>query len=128
MKGWMNEGWFSNKFHHQLAQELKEFVEIVNNKLNIEAVFIVGSFADGTNNEASDLDIIVVSSDFNYYCLNTRRKILSGLIKKSSVKIDLYCYTTQEYISMCNDEIWKNKARVEVWKNEHEKDTSGIIK
>jgi len=48
-----------------LKQIIKRFLEEIQKKYNIDNAYLYGSFAKGTSNRWSDIDIAVVSPDFS---------------------------------------------------------------
>lgn len=48
-----------------IVQIIEEYVKAVQEKYEIDAVYIFGSYAKGTQNEDSDIDVAIISADFN---------------------------------------------------------------
>ncbi len=72
-----------------------------NKYFNCEKVFIRGSYALNTYNKYSDLDILVVSSDFRGLDIITRKKLIQkSLDLKSELKLDAICLTYDELMSI----------------------------
>lgn len=77
-------------------KELKEFIKRVSEEFRIKEIILFGSRANGTEKKDSDIDLIIVSPDFegmnffqrgasmyNYWTLN--------------VPVDFLCYTEKEF-------------------------------
>ena len=50
---------------------INKFIEAIKKHYNITAIILFGSYAKGTENENSDIDIAIISDDFNdiYDCM-----------------------------------------------------------
>jgi len=48
----------------QVIQSLKKYIEKVKVYYKVDAVILFGSYAKGTNTKDSDIDVAIVSSDF----------------------------------------------------------------
>jgi len=50
---------------------INKFIEEIKKHYNITAIFLFGSYAKGTENEDSDIDIAIISDDFDdiYDCM-----------------------------------------------------------
>ena len=46
-----------------ILKSIEKYIEIISKYYKIDAIILFGSYAKGTNNENSDIDIAVVSSD-----------------------------------------------------------------
>ncbi len=44
---------------------VSEYIAVLQEKYDIEAVYIFGSYAKGTQNEDSDIDVAIISNDFS---------------------------------------------------------------
>lgn len=45
---------------------VKQYIDVVSKKFNIKEVYVFGSYAKGTNNEDSDIDIaVILEEDFD---------------------------------------------------------------
>ena len=49
----------------RIMKSIKKYVEKISKYYNIEAIVLFGSYAKGMENENSDIDIAIISSDFN---------------------------------------------------------------
>jgi len=48
-----------------IVQIIEEYIKAVQEKYEVDAVYIFGSYAKGTQNEDSDIDVAIISADFN---------------------------------------------------------------
>lgn len=48
----------------EIMNSIKKYIEKISQYYNIEAIILFGSYAKGTENENSDIDIAIISSDF----------------------------------------------------------------
>ncbi|MFR3920279.1 MAG: nucleotidyltransferase domain-containing protein [Clostridia bacterium] len=66
----------------------------------IEAIILFGSYAKGTENEDSDIDIAIISSDFNDIIEDGAKLI--GLTWKIDTRIELHPITVEDYRKVSN--------------------------
>lgn len=48
-----------------IVDSINKFIEEIKKQYNVTAIILFGSYAKGTENEDSDIDIAIISSDFN---------------------------------------------------------------
>lgn len=55
----------------EILNSINEFIEEIKKQYNITAIILFGSYAKGTENEDSDIDIAIISDDFEdiYECM-----------------------------------------------------------
>ena len=51
--------------NEEIMESIKRHIEKISQFYNIEAIILFGSYAKGTENENSDIDIVIISSDFD---------------------------------------------------------------
>jgi predicted nucleotidyltransferase len=60
-----------------IKKNIQKFIEKLKNaNFNIQEVYLFGSYSNGTENELSDIDLAIVSSDFQGNRLLDREKLL----------------------------------------------------
>ena len=54
-----------------IVDSINQFIKEIKKQYNITAIILFGSYAKGTENENSDIDIAIVSDDFDdiYDCM-----------------------------------------------------------
>ena len=72
---------------NEIMQIVKAYVKKVCEKYKIKQIILFGSYAKGTNNEDSDIDIAIFSKDFKNSSIIEDMSFL--LIKTSGLGIDL---------------------------------------
>lgn len=57
--------------NQDILDTINKFIEEIKKHYNVTAIFLFGSYAKGTENEDSDIDIAVISDDFDdiYDCM-----------------------------------------------------------
>ena len=57
--------------NQDILDSINKFVEQIKKKYNVVAIIVFGSYAKGTENEDSDIDVAVISDDFEdiYDCM-----------------------------------------------------------
>lgn len=99
---------YSSQFLHVL--------ETLAHTIRIDQVFIVGSYAVGSNSTTSDLDLLIISSDFAQFTNLTRCRIVQNVFAGFPMKTDFFCFTPAEYDVSLHDTYWNEKKKVEVWR------------
>ena len=79
---------------------INKFIEETKKLYNITAIILFGSYAKGTQNEESDIDIAVISDDFHdiYDCM----AILMGITWDIDARIEPHPITTEDYKKISN--------------------------
>lgn len=54
----------TRNINKQIIISLKKYIEKVREYYNVDSVILFGSYAKGTNTEDSDIDVAIISSDF----------------------------------------------------------------
>ena len=69
-----------------ILNSINEYIKKIKNHYNISAIILFGSYAKGTENENSDIDIAIVSDDFDdiYDCM----AILMGMTWDIDARIE----------------------------------------
>ncbi|MEM2865871.1 MAG: nucleotidyltransferase domain-containing protein [Candidatus Hadarchaeales archaeon] len=77
-------------------EEVRRFVKKLREKIRVEKVILFGSRARGDHLEDSDVDLIVVSRDFEGLPFFERMDKLI-LLWESPLDLELLCYTPEEF-------------------------------
>jgi len=87
-----------------LKKVLDKVLEKVASKFKIDLVLLHGSYAKGTYiEEFSDVDIIVVSDDFEGVPVGERLAILAELLAGMEKTVEATAYTKREFIKHMRD-------------------------
>ena len=78
-----------------IEESIKKFIEEIKKKYNVSAIILFGSYAKGTEHEDSDIDIAVISEDFDdiYDCM----AILMGMTWDIDARIEPHPITVNDY-------------------------------
>jgi uncharacterized protein len=78
---------------------VNHYIDVLQRKIDIEGVLLFGSFAWGRPTKHSDVDLVVISSDFNKKELSNRFQWLSRMRDKLTYQIamDIVGYTPKEF-------------------------------
>lgn len=81
--------------NEDILKVIKKFAEETKKHYNVSSIILFGSYAKGTANEDSDIDIAIVSSDFDdvYDCM----AFLMGLTWDIDTRIEPHPITTEDY-------------------------------
>ncbi len=85
----------------KIPDEIKEIIhkfveEASKDNIHISKAILFGSYANGTNTEWSDIDLAVVSEDFEGIKFYDSKK-LNKAILNSSIDLELHTYRPEEF-------------------------------
>ena len=81
--------------NNDIADSINKFVKEIKKKYRITAIILFGSYAKGTANEDSDIDIAVISDDFDD--IYDSMAILMGMTWDIDARIEPHPITTEDY-------------------------------
>ena len=84
----------------RIMESIKKYIKKISQYYKIEAIILFGSYAKGTENEDSDIDIAIISSDFNDIIEDGAKLI--GLTWKIDTRIEPHPITTEDYQKVSN--------------------------
>lgn len=84
----------------------------------VKYIFLIGSYAKGTNAENSDVDFIVVSNSFEDINGFLRAKIVSMHLLDLSPKADIVCLTEREFNKYKQSQAYKYEVLKLIYKGE----------
>lgn len=79
-----------------LNKKLKEFFESLTKKIKVDEIILFGSRADGTSSSESDVDLIIVSDDFEKKNFFERVSMMYDSWE-IDLPVDFLCYTNKEF-------------------------------
>jgi len=82
----------------ELSRSIDEFISLLKKGLRIEAVVLFGSHARGTAYEDSDIDLAVISPDFEGVPLWRRQIMIADLSVRRPRDISPIGYPSSEYL------------------------------
>lgn len=96
---------------------IKEYLKNMPSVINVNGVFLFGSYARGEARNDSDLDVVVISPDFKKMEFMKRLILLSHAQGKSkitrSVPMDIIGYTPEEFKNIGKESIIMRRAKRE---------------
>ena len=84
----------------KIMESIKKYVEKISQYYKIEEIILFGSYAKGTENEDSDIDIAIISSDFSDIIEDGAKLI--GFTWKIDTRIEPHPITTEDYKKVSN--------------------------
>ncbi len=84
----------------RIMESIKKYIEKISQYYKIEAIILFGSYAKGTENEDSDIDIAIISSDFSDIIEDGAKLI--GLTWKIDTRIEPHPITSEDYQKVSN--------------------------
>lgn len=81
-------------------KSIQKYVKKISEFYKIEAIILFGSYAKGTQNEDSDIDIAVISNDFKDVIEDGAKLI--GLTWKIDTRIEPHPITKEDYEKVSN--------------------------
>ena len=84
----------------EILNSINEFIKEIKKHYNITTIILFGSYAKGTENEDSDIDIAVISDDFEdiYECMAN----LMGMTWDIDARIEPHPITTEDFEKVSN--------------------------
>ena len=83
----------------ELNRRLDDFIRRLQARIRLEAVILYGSFAKGTAGESSDIDIAVISPDFEGLSSWDRQEIIARATVGRAYRLAPIGYSSSEYHS-----------------------------
>ena len=84
----------------RIMDSIQKYIEKISQYYKIEAIILFGSYAKGTENEVSDIDIAIISSDFSDIIEDGAKLI--GLTWKIDTRIEPHPITSEDYQKVSN--------------------------
>lgn len=81
----------------EIKQAIDDFIQRLRSGIQVEAVILYGSYAQGTPNEWSDFDLAIISPDFEGMPLWRRQQVLSRLSINCHPRLSPIGYSSAEY-------------------------------
>ena len=81
----------------ELAANISEFVSLLSRGIRVEAIVLYGSYAGGQPHEWSDIDVAVISPDFDGVPIWRRQEIIAELTLNRDRRIAPIGYPSSEY-------------------------------
>ena len=90
----------------EIMESVEKYVEVVKKKYKVEAIILFGSYAKGTNHEDSDIDIAVVTDDFDGDEFDAQVEL--GLLRWGiDLRIEVHLITVEDYKTIGNELVWE---------------------
>ena len=81
----------------ELEEAIIDFVRKLENGIRVEAIILYGSYAHGVAHEDSDIDLGVISPDFEALPMNRRQEIIAHLTVHRFPNLSPIGYPSSEY-------------------------------
>lgn len=81
----------------EIEQAIIDFVESLQKGIRVEAVVLYGSYALGSPDEWSDIDLAVISPDFEGLPMSRRQEMISRLTVHRYPRLSPIGYPSSEY-------------------------------
>ena len=79
-----------------IMEIVEQYVEKICENYKIEAIILFGSYAKGTNNEDSDIDIAIITDDFEDDIIDEELKLMR-LRRKIDTRIEPHIIRIEDY-------------------------------
>jgi|SRR6266542_1917308 len=80
-----------------LDRSISRFVELLGRRIRVEAIVLYGSYANGEPNEDSDIDVAVISPDFEGVPMWRRQEIIAEPTLDRDRRLAPIGYPSSEY-------------------------------
>lgn len=85
---------------NEIMESIKKYIKKISQYYKIDTIILFGSYARGTENENSDIDIAIVSSDFNDIIEDGAKLI--GYTWKIDTRIEPHPISIEDYREITN--------------------------
>ncbi len=79
-----------------IMEIIQKYIKKICENYKIEAVILFGSYAKGTNNENSDIDIAIITDDFDNDVIDEELKLMK-LRRKIDTRIEPHLISIDDY-------------------------------
>ena len=90
----------SGRINKEIMNSIQKYIEKISQYYKIETIILFGSYAKGTENENSDIDLAIISSDFKDIIEDGANLI--GYTWKIDTRIEPHPITTEDYEKVAN--------------------------
>jgi len=88
----------------KIQAELDKLKELIVNAIQVEQIFLFGSYARGTPRKDSDLDLyVVLKDDVPLRDLDAGLQIRMAIARKKSMPVDIVAKKKSDFLSRLND-------------------------
>jgi predicted nucleotidyltransferase len=103
-----------SKIKKEILGIIKDYIEKVKKVIRVEKVILFGSVAKGKIHQDSDIDLIILSSDFEKIDFLKRLILLSRIRRelKKSMPMDVLAYTPKEFKNLTKKSIILKEAKL----------------
>ncbi|MBI2908475.1 MAG: nucleotidyltransferase domain-containing protein [Chloroflexi bacterium] len=81
----------------EIDQAISDFIQRLQKGICVEAIVLFGSYAKGTPHEWSDVDVAVISPDFEGMPISRRQEIIAQLSLHSYPRLAPLGFSSSEY-------------------------------
>ncbi len=75
---------------------IKKFINLISEEISLREVYLFGSYANGDAGKYSDIDLAIVSDDFEGSRFWDKKKLNKYLLKSSS-DIEIHPFTSEDF-------------------------------
>ena len=75
---------------------IDNFIDAIKGELSVEQVYLFGSYAKGTPGKYSDIDLAIVSKDFEGVRFFDRKRLLKYLVK-TNTDVELHPFRSEDF-------------------------------
>ena len=79
-----------------IINDVKVFIDQLKSEINIQSVYLFGSYANATNKDYSDIDVAIISDSFKGFLFYDNEKIL-GITKNINRMIEPHPFRTEDF-------------------------------
>ncbi len=82
--------------NERIINDVKVFIEQLKDEIDIQSVYLFGSYTKATNKEYSDIDVAIVSDTFDGFVFSDNEKILNKT-KNINRLIEPHPFRTEDF-------------------------------
>lgn len=85
-----------------IYQEINNIISQINQDVPISEIYLFGSYAYGTPNKSSDIDLCIITYDYESRKRDLIVKIRRSITKATNIPVDILLYKSYEFYDRAN--------------------------
>lgn len=84
------------KDENSLRKTVLKVIDYLKNKIELETIILFGSYANGAPHVLSDVDLAIISPDFESQTLEERAKLFSEVKLNCDLDVEIHLFSSQD--------------------------------
>jgi len=79
-----------------IAELIRKFVTLISDEITVNEVYLFGSYATGNMHQYSDIDLAIVSDDFEGIRFSDRKRLNKYLLQ-TSIDLEIHPFRSEDF-------------------------------